>query len=199
MAVRLYMTVIAKDKNKEIIYAIKNGQDTLALNFLYASTLPHIIKFVSQNNGDEDEAKDIFQDALLVFYKYVKTNRFDEKYAIGAFLRTVSRNLWINQVNKESRNSAISDKETEIPFEGNAEIELISQEREAKILELFSKLGERCKDLLVLTIFHQFSMKDVCERLGFSTEDAAKTKNYKCKQRLLEQIGDRHNLQNLLR
>ena len=71
------MTVITKEKNKEIIHAIKNGHDTLALNFLYQSTLPHIIKFVSQNSGDEDEAKDIFQDGDIFDAEYLDLDKID--------------------------------------------------------------------------------------------------------------------------
>ncbi len=53
---------------------------------------------------------------------------------------------------------------------------------------LMDQLGERCKALLTLSVFDKRSMKEICGIMGFSSEDAAKTGNYKCKQRLMKLI-----------
>ncbi|HBW79380.1 MAG TPA: hypothetical protein DEF78_02660, partial [Sphingobacterium sp.] len=38
---------------------------------LYKSTFPIVAKYVSRMGGNLDEAKDVFQDALLVYYEKI--------------------------------------------------------------------------------------------------------------------------------
>lgn len=186
--------------DKEILDNIRLGKDTKVLDYLYRIEAGKVRQMVCKHNGSAQEAKDIFQETMMVFYKYVKTDRFNEQYSIGAFFNTVSRNLWINHLKRENRKIEFTDKEAKLMLlEENMESELIGKEREAQIVALFARLGDRCQELLVNTIFHRFTMKEICEKMGYSTEDAAKTKHYKCKQRLLELVGDEQHFKSLLR
>lgn len=185
--------------DKEVLEAIRNGNDDQVLKYLYKELLPRVKKYIVTNSGDENDAKDIFQDAVVVFYKYVKTGKFDERNEIGAFIYSVSRNLWINLAKKRNRNVALTDQTPEIEFQGNADEELISQEREAYVVNMFSKLGETCKNLLIFITFNKLSMKELAEKMGFSSENVAKTKHYKCKQRLIELVKENESVRNILK
>ncbi len=185
--------------DKEILNSIRAGKEESALTFLYRKVLPKIKYYILGNNGDEQEAYDIFQDAILIFYKQVKTDKFKEEYEIAGFIYSVSRNLWINRVKKKNKQVNLSD---ELPIEstdGNLLEGLITREREEHILTVLSALGERCKELLLYSIYHKFSMKEICVKMGFSTEDAAKTRNYKCKQKLIALVKDNPSVKNLLK
>ena len=57
--------------DNEILKAIKNQQDDKVLNNLYDSVLPKVKRYICSNSGNEEEAYDIFQDAVLIFYKQV--------------------------------------------------------------------------------------------------------------------------------
>ena len=90
-------------KDQDILRSIKNGDDRKALEQIYKSMLPKIKKLVNVGTEREEDAKDILQEALLVFYKQVMTNKFDEKYEIAGFIYTVAKNLWLNQIKKNQR------------------------------------------------------------------------------------------------
>jgi len=53
--------------DKAILEAIRNGEDGVLMH-LYKQVLPKIKNYILKNNGSEDDAKDIFQDAVVIFY-----------------------------------------------------------------------------------------------------------------------------------
>lgn len=184
--------------DEQILNSIKKGGDNKVLTYLYKTYFPRVKKLVVSNCGKQEDAEDIFQEAIVAFYKHVTMERFKEEYEIGAFIYTVARNLWINQAKRKKINLPVEDNK-EIPAEyTNALDSIISNERELLVKNIINQLGERCKELLTHTIYHKLSMKEVCEKMGFSTEDGAKTKNYKCKQRLIELMKKNPTIQELL-
>jgi RNA polymerase sigma factor (sigma-70 family) len=185
--------------DKEIVELIRQGEEDRALGFLYKKILPKIKYLIKKNSGDDDEAYDIFQDAILIFYKQVKVGKYKEEYEIAGFIYSISRNLWINRVKKKNRSVNFFGETPEIEVPESALDDLITSERETMVMKILGELGERCKELLLYTIYHKFSMKEICEKMGFSTENAAKTRNYKCKQRLIELTKDNMVIKGLLR
>lgn len=188
----------------EVLAAIRSGNEHHVLDYLYRSLRSRVRQYILNNNGNDDEAADIFQEAIIAFYKQVKLGKYDERYEIGGFVYSVARNLWINRTRRLSKQSALPEQLDSSDWvatgtEADVSDRIISQEREQFILSLFEGLGERCKDLLVQTIFHNLSMKEIAATLGFATEDAAKTKHYKCKQRLIAQVKDNTYVLNTLK
>ena len=180
----------------KILKAIANGEDRLVFNHLYEDCLPKIEKYILRNNGDKDEAYDIFQDALLIFYKQVKLNKFKKEHEVHGFIYSVGRNLWINRIKK--RNKQVSMDGQVFINDTNPLQDLITKERETIISEVLGKLGERCKELLTFSIYQNYSMDKIREAMGFSTVNAVKTKHYKCKQRLIKLVKDNKAFKNTL-
>ena len=92
-----------KYSDQQIINTIKTGCDQGALKFLYNRCFPKIRAYVCSNSGTKEDALDIFQDAVLILCKQVKSNKYNEKYEMDGFIFSVSRNLWINKMKKESK------------------------------------------------------------------------------------------------
>jgi RNA polymerase sigma factor (sigma-70 family) len=188
------------DKGKEIIKAIKTGDNTFVLNHLYKEILPRIRKMILKNSGTEDDAKDIFQDTVLIFYNQVKLNKYYEDKDIGGFMYTVARNLWINKAKRANKFVQVND--TEI-WEGSSEADalddLISKEKESAIEQVMSKIGEECKKLLKYSIYEKLSLKEIASKMGYSSEGVAKTYNYRCKQKLVNLVKDNPNIISLFK
>ncbi len=186
--------------DREILELIRVGNDDKALSFIYKKTFPKIKNLILKNGGRDDEAKDIFQDAVISFYNYVKQGKFDAGNAIDAFIYSVSRNLWINYVKKQNRVTELNTEYDQVAEVGGDSLSyLISNERTTLVTELLDMIGERCKELLLNSIYHKLSMREICEKMGFSTENAAKTSNYKCKQKLVEIVKNSPSLADILK
>src|SRR5690349_10285755 len=80
---------------------------------LYEKTFPMVARFVSNRRGSLQDAKDIFQDALVIFYEKRTQGKFetvsDEAYVLG-----ISKHLWIRKFKAESRNIFLDEFESTI-------------------------------------------------------------------------------------
>jgi len=182
----------------EILNAIQTGNDRDVLKFMYNTLFPKVSKYIRNNSGNSDAAFDIFQDSIMVFYKYVKMNKFDPKYEISAFVYTVSKNLWLNRLRKEKREVAIPENFDYSDHNDDIEECLFSKEREEAVSGVLSQLGQRCELLLRYSIFFRMRNIEICDKMGFRTENAVKTRKYKCMQRLISLIEANPSLKRTL-
>jgi RNA polymerase sigma factor (sigma-70 family) len=183
------------ERDKIVIQAIRDGKDDAALSVLYKEVLPKIKNMILKNNGTIEDVKDIFQDAIIIFYKQVKLGKYKEEHDIDGYIYTISRNLYINLVKRKKPHEKLESlHESEGSDANNSLDDLITKEKQKMIGDLMSRLGERCKELLTLSIFNKFSMKEIAEKMGFANENAAKTSNYKCKQKLMNMVKSNPSL-----
>jgi len=183
-----------KYNDHEVVALIKSADSSNVLNFLYKTVQPKISTWIMKNNGSDEDAQDIFQDAVLSFYSYVLDDKFDDGKSVGAFIFSTAKNMWINKVKLISRENA------ELPHQ-IADVGLndeISRENDKKITALLAELGARCEELLTYRIFYKMSMEDIALRMRFANANAVKTKNYKCKQRLVLLVKDKKGLKEYL-
>lgn len=154
--------------------------------------MPSVEKYIKKNSGDFDDAKDIFHDALLNFILKVKEGK-DDIGDIKGYLFVSCRNSWIT---KQRRAQKFSSTETMIMNEGHDEVNenMDEQERSDIMDELLTALGERCKELLKLTFYMDFSLKEAAEALGISSDEVAKTTQYRCKKKLTALIKENKTL-----
>lgn len=182
--------------DQDILEAIKKGKDKQVLKCLYEEELPKVKSYILRCGGSAEEAYDIFQDTLLIFFKQVMTNKFDEKYEVGGFLYTISRNLWINYIKKKKRIVSVEDFTTsglDSTVENILE-DMVSTEKQEAVKTVFAKMNKRCIELLTYSIFQELTMEDICVRMKFTSVNAAKTANYRCKQQLIKLIKEHLSL-----
>jgi RNA polymerase sigma factor (sigma-70 family) len=136
-----------------------------------------MLKLVLKNSGSEDEAKDIFQDALVVFWEKVNADKLVLTSKISTYLYSVCLNLWRKELDRKGRQSG---EMADVPDF----IDPDRQERIDVINRCINSLGESCRQILKYYYFDKLSMSDIAEKMGFANADTAKTKKYKCKQEL---------------
>lgn len=187
--------------DKDILLAIRNGDDNKVIPLLYKEILPNVLKYICNNSGSKDEAKDVFQEALILFYRQVIERSFNEdKYKVHGYIYTLCRNLWINESKKKNRMVRIEeDSNFEIIEESTILDSMLADERESEIKQVFSLIGDKCLEILSYSFFHKFSMRDIAEKMNFTSENAAKTAHYRCKHKLMEIIEGNDQFEKLIR
>ena len=92
-----------KNISSVVIESIRNGDNNKALEYLYKDPLRKIRKFILTNSGTLDDADDVFQDAIVVLFHYVKTGKYKEEYDLDGFLFRVAKNAWIDLARKRQK------------------------------------------------------------------------------------------------
>jgi RNA polymerase sigma factor (sigma-70 family) len=178
-------------KDLEIIERIRKGDET-ALDFLYKKNFRMMLKLILKNSGSEDDAKDVFQDALIVFWQKVKSDdNFTLTSKISTYLYSVCLNLWRKELDRKKRHTYDQPDRSETQDQD-------AKERNEIINRCIQELGDTCRKILIYYYFDRLSMADIADKLGFSNSDTAKTKKYKCKKELDSKIKETYSASDFL-
>ncbi len=80
----------------QIIDLIRGGHRSEALASIYRH-YPKIRQLVVMANGSEEDAKDLFQEGVIIFYQKAQLPDFRLTAAVGTFIYSVCRNLWLKR------------------------------------------------------------------------------------------------------
>src|SRR5450631_2711933 len=104
---------------------------------------------VINNSGTSDDARDIFQEAIIVLYEKAKSGSFELHAQLKTYIYAVSRRLWLKKLVQSQRFSGdLANAPETIATEDDVEI----YEHRIEDFELMERallnLGEPCKELL---------------------------------------------------
>mgnify|MGYP003575372106 FL=1 len=170
--------------DREVVLGILNNS-VEALNKLYAAYFPMVLQFILNNNGDEDDAKDVYQEAIIVLYNKVKSGSFELSSKLKTYIYSVSRRIWLKKLAQQSRKTSnIADFEDVLAVDEDMEQHEQKDMQFDKMKTALDSLGEPCKTIIEDFYINNHSMQEICEKFGYTNTDNAKTQKYKCLQRL---------------
>jgi RNA polymerase sigma factor (sigma-70 family) len=175
---------------KELFERICKG-DEKALEFLYKKYYRMMTKLVITNSGTEEEARDVYQDALIVFWQKATSGNLVLTSKISTYIYSICQNLWRKELDRKKR---LSNEEKDTPVALDTE----TAERERIIAKCIDQLGDTCKKVLTYYYFDEMSMQEIADKMGFDNTDTAKTKKYKCKRKLDELVKAQYSEQDFL-
>ena len=156
-----------------------------AIESVYSENYGLIQHFVIANNGSEDDARDVFQEAMIVLYEKSRSPEFELTCQIRTYLYSVCRRLWLKKLQQARR--------METPVEGLEKLVSVEEDLEehdklkAQYLTMrtaMGKIGEPCKSLIEAFYVHRKNMHEIASFFGYTNADNAKNQKYKCLMRL---------------
>ena len=181
-----------------LLAAIRAG-DERALARLYRQHWPMISHFVLQNSGSDDDAQDVYQEGVMVFYEKVRDGSLELSCQIKTYLYAVCRRIWLKRLTSKSRFGVrlLDDEEHLARPQTGAEDDLQAAEEQERRFELMNeallRLGEPCRSLLEGFYLLDKSMQELTADFGYTNADNAKTQKYKCLLRLKKLFFGQYN------
>jgi RNA polymerase sigma factor (sigma-70 family) len=174
----------------ELLAAMRQGKAEQAFTQLYRQ-LPDVMTLVRTHGGSRAEARDLFQDALVIIHEKAQDPNFLFTGSLAAYLYGICRNLWLAELRAkgraEKRISALSSVVTPSAVEGQStDNEPLTQLAE----RAFATLGEKCRELLTRFYLNNEPLAAIAQAFGYAGEGAAKTRKYKC----LEQAREKYRV-----
>lgn len=182
----------------EIITAIKEDEQIdKALGYIYRNYYSLLEQYVVSNKGSRQDAADIIQETIVAFVEIVQENKFRGESSVSSFLYGITRNLWLSEMRKRSNadnRNRVFEKGKDVTEDAVVQ-HLIGREHYGIIQDLFERLGEKCKQLLLLVYYEDMSMKDIVERMPiYQNEQVLRNKKYKCMKQLEQMIHENETL-----
>jgi len=168
-----------------VIERIKSGDKT-TLDEIYKQYRAEFISWVvKQYSCSTDEAKDVYQSAVLILYENIINGKLTElTSSVKTYLYSVGKNKM-----REARKitSRYKFEITEGLFAHN----ISSDTTEDELTEQFNTiaaslktLGDPCSTVLQLFYYEKQSMEQIADKQGYKNKDTAKNLKHKCLKRL---------------
>ena len=149
-----------------------------------------IRNFIGRNGGSQDDAADIFQEALIDLYNQGRYKDLQLTCPFEAFLLLICKRKWYNLQKKRGLHRVTNSTE-EVSLLGEdvfarAE-QLAAEESRARLfLEQFARLADKCREILKLSLTGEAQEK-IAEKLGV-TYGYLRKKKSECMATLLSYI-----------
>lgn len=168
--------------------------DRKAIETIYKDNYNMVQSLVVKNNGSIDDAKDIFQEAMIVLYEKASSDSFELNCQIKTYLYSVCRRLWLKRLRLQNRFLVVDEPESEIVSVEDAVDEHERIDFEYNLMErAIYSLGEPCKSLLEAFYMQKRNMQEIAASFGYTNSDNAKTQKYKCLMRLKKIFFSQYN------
>jgi RNA polymerase sigma factor (sigma-70 family) len=164
--------------------------DTIVLQYIYKNFYSKINFFVRKNNGDEEDANDVFQEAIIIIYRKLKANELVLDCTFETYLYSICRFLWLKQLEKRKlEKEKIKDNHeyNDDIYDDGLEKVVDLNERYKLYQKHFTNLGKDCQKILQL-YFDKVPLKNIAQIMGFKSEKYAKKRKFKCKEYLINSV-----------
>lgn len=173
--------------DKEIIECLRSRQ-SYVVRYLSDRYLPMIRLMVTQLGGTSEDAKDIFQDGLIIMLEKIDSNQFKLSCKFKTFLYSVCENLWKSVLEKRKAANNYFNRRLDQSSEKDFSEEYDNQLYESMLNEVFETLDPTCKEILKL-YWQEYSPMEIAEKLGY-TYGYVRKKKCECQSELLKRISN---------
>ncbi len=170
-----------------MLAAIKHGDEN-ALKGLYKEyRIPFIQWMTGTYRLSEEDAEDMFQNVVVIFYDQVSTGKLTElRSSVKTYLFGIGKNLARESMRRQQKypegpselliNHVVDDSgyEDKVKFEQD----LRNASRGLNLM------GDPCKSILQFFYFDRQSLESICTLMQYKNAETVKVKKFKCLQRL---------------
>ncbi|MCU0382330.1 MAG: sigma-70 family RNA polymerase sigma factor [Chitinophagaceae bacterium] len=172
------------EREKELLKGLASNEKE-AIETIYRDNYNLIQHLVIHNNGTEDDARDVFQEALIVLYEKAKSGSFELNCQVRTYIYSVCRRIWLKKLQQNRRfETPVENLEETVPVEEDIEQHDKLSHQYSIMRGAMGKIGEPCKSLLEAFYVHHKNMLEIAAFFGYTNADNAKNQKYKCLMRL---------------
>lgn len=143
---------------------------------IYQNTFPFVAAWIARMGGNADVARDIFHDALIIFYEKTMGGNNETLDSAPAYILGISKHLWLKKFSSSLREVDLNSFEATLSIPDG----FYPNEETISVLSVVERVGKKCLDLLTAFYYDKLSHLDIAKRFGFSNERSATVQKFKC-------------------
>ncbi len=155
------------------------------LERVYAKVYPMALHYVKEHGGTADDAKDVFQEALIRFYEKAVHGQLVLTVSVSTYLMAICKNLWRQEVEKRARKTSLGADQTEVDWDEPK----TDTQSDLQLMDFVAQLGEKCKDILVSFYYFGQRLDHIATRHGYQNIRTATVQKFKCLERLRKSVS----------
>jgi RNA polymerase sigma factor (sigma-70 family) len=165
-------------KNRELLTVAQREAYFIEL---YQQLLPKVARYIAGKGGSIEDARDVFQDSVVIWYEKVRTANLaiqnEQAYIMG-----IAKHLWIKEFN--------SAKSQPLTDEHLNEVSAVEEDQllTNKLLGYLETAGQKCMELLKAFYYDGVPVHQIAEQFGYSGVRSATVQKYKCLEKVRETV-----------
>ena len=186
---------VKAEQNEQALLKGLANNDSKAIEAIYKDNFSMVQAFVLNNNGSYDDARDIFQEAMIALYEKAQSESFVLTCQIKTYVYSICRRLWLKKLQQLGRfSNQVDNLDETVPVEEDLEIHEKRNAEFAIMDRAMKSLGEPCKSLLEGYYLKKMGMQELAAEFGYTNADNAKNQKYKCLMRLKKLFFSQYNI-----
>lgn len=175
-------------RDKILIEGIKK-QNEKVIAEVYSQFFPSVRHFIYRNNGSIEDARDIFNDAIVVVLKKAREDKLNLDCSLKTYVYAICRNLWLKKVGSVKTDNISYDEIEETMAGANViEEELFNINRAHLLFQKhLVRLSPTCFKLIQLFLEGK-SFREITEIMHYENESYARKRKYRCIKILIRRI-----------
>ncbi len=159
-------------------------QRPIIFETLYREAFPIVARLISKQSGSLQDAKDVFQDALVILYEktvQLESTAIDHPHS---YLIGIAKHLWIRKTKNNQLLLSLDDLEKQIELPED----YLEDTSHNHLLTLLERSGRKCLELLSAFYYDHLSIEAISSQFGFSGAHSASAQKYKCIEKLRHEV-----------
>ncbi|MCD6200853.1 MAG: sigma-70 family RNA polymerase sigma factor [Bacteroidales bacterium] len=176
---------------EEIIRGIRNKQNHVIL-WLYEQILPILEIYVGKMGGSSSDAKDLFQEAMIVVFQKIRKEAFEPRKNIPEYIVGICKKMWFDRLSEKQKTLNIEfleEKDDQLGDEMLVDPEPVNPEeiKRALYLRHITALKKECREILYM-VRQGITLEEISRLYGYPDARIIYNKKAYCLQKLIERI-----------
>ncbi|MFH0895993.1 MAG: sigma-70 family RNA polymerase sigma factor [Bacteroidota bacterium] len=174
--------------NDELISGILKSDEKI-LKEIYRKFYPAVKRFIYKNSGVDNDARDVFNDGLIILFNKLQSGTIDLHCSPGTYLISVCSLIWRKKLTRQKKALMVMEtflSDSDVNMKDAHEL-FVDSEKQKLFTDHLIRLEQPCRQILSL-FFDRVPMKEIAVLVGLPDEKSAKRKKFSCKENLLISI-----------
>jgi RNA polymerase sigma factor (sigma-70 family) len=172
--------------DQALMEALKTG-NSQTLRYIYESHWPMALKFVLNNSGLEEDAKELYQEAVILLYEKSLDPTFTLTCSIKTYIYSICRNKWLNELRKKKKVIDIEYYQEDLAHDTSENEQFDVKQK--KVVDTILGMGDPCQSLLIGYYYDKLSFEHLAQKMNYQSPNVAKQQKYRCLERLKKMFG----------
>lgn len=163
---------------------MKGGENVADFEKIYKENFDFIYKYLLRLSGNSSVAEELTSETF--FRAYMNISKLKDENKVSVWLCQIAKNSYYAYYNEQKKLGQLDEAAN---IKSEAEIENLFEQRELseKAFQCLHSLDEPYKEVFMLSVFGQLSLKDI-SKIFNKSESWARVTFYRAKQKLSERM-----------
>lgn len=184
VTIRLLMT----STNQIELEQFRAGNEMIMKKIYLDSKVKFIGFFNKEYKLQMLSVEDLYQDSFCVLHKNILSNRIKTlSSSWSTLLIGIGKNLVRNEIKKKKEvitNELPEKVDLKTPLD-----KVLALEKKKQSISILNLLGEACRKVLVQFYYHERSIQEISEIMGYANANVTKKKKSLCLKKLREEVA----------